>query len=173
VDVSRPRHRVLVVLVPSALPQRFLSREVLCFLLVGGLGYVVDVAAFNVLLSTRPLSAEDPSVARVLAMGVAMIVTYSGNRWWTWRGVQRHDRRREALLFVLFNLVGLAISVGMLVLTHDVLGLTSRLADNISANVIGLGLATAFRFWSYRAFVFGAPPRTEEVEPGLDEPVAA
>ena len=53
----------------------------------------------------------------------------------------------------------------MLVLSHDVLGLTSRLDDNISANVIGLGLATAFRFWSYRTFVFGASETPEDAEP--------
>ena len=93
-------------------------------------------------------------------MCVAMVVTYTGNRFWTWRGTSRHGRRRELGLFVLFNLAGLAISVSTLVLTHDFLGWTSRLADNISANVVGLGLATAFRFWAYRTFVFGAPPLT-------------
>lgn len=149
-----------------------LSRELWCFLVVGGIGYVVDVTAFNVLLSRPPLSGWDPAVARTLAMVVAMIVTYCGNRWWTWRGAQRHDRRREAALFVLFNLVGLAISVAVLDLSHDLLGLTSRLDDNISANVVGLGLATAFRFWSYRTFVFGVAPAPED-EPAEPERIAA
>ena len=45
-----------------------------------------------------------------------------------------------------------------LVLSHDVLGLTSRLADNTSANVVGLALGTVFRFVTYRRFVF-APPK--------------
>jgi putative flippase GtrA len=135
-----------------------LGQELFSFLVVGGTGYVVDVAAFNVLLSTPPFSGLDPSYARVVAMCVAMVVTYTGNRFWTWRGSQRHDRHRELGLFVLFNLVGLLISVSALVLTHDVLGLTSRPADNLSANVVGLGLATAFRFWAYRTFVFGPPP---------------
>ena len=39
------------------------------------------------------------------------------------------------------------------------LGLTSRLADNISANVVGLALGTVFRYWSYKRFVFRAVPR--------------
>lgn len=145
-----------------------LSREVVCFLVVGGLGYVVDVIAFNVLLSHAPFSGWDPTLARTVAMAVAMVVTYSGNRWWTWEGVRRHDRRREATLFVLFNLIGLVISVATLVVSHDLLGLTSRLDDNVSANVIGLGLATAFRFWSYRTFVFGSGA-SEDPEPA--EPV--
>jgi len=41
-----------------------------------------------------------------------------------------------------------------LTLSHDVLGLTSRLADNISANVIGLALGTVFRYVTYKRFVF-------------------
>lgn len=143
-----------------ALLGSLLGHEVFAFLVVGGCGYVVDVVAFNLLLSVGPLAGRDPSYARIVAMFVAMVVTYTGNRFWTWRGTQRHDRRREMGLFVLFNLVGLAISVAILVLTHDVLGWTSRLADNLSANVVGLGVATAFRFWAYRTFVFGAPPLT-------------
>lgn len=136
-----------------------------CFLVVGGLGYAVDVVAFNVLLSRAPFSGWDPTLARTVAMAVAMVVTYTGNRWWTWEGVRRHDRRREAALFVVFNLVGLVISVGVLLISHDLLGLTSRLDDNVSANVVGLGLATAFRFWSYRTFVFGADDVDEPAEP--------
>ena len=142
---------------------RLRSPEVLSFLLVGGIGYVVDVLAFNRLLSTRPFSGWDPSAARVVAVAVATVVTYAGNRMLTWRGSSRHGRRREVLLFGLFNAVGLGISVLTLVVSHDLLGLTSRLADNVSANVVGLALGTAFRFWSYRSFVFGgastaAPP---------------
>ena len=70
------------------LARRFLTREVLTFLAVGGAGYVVDVAAFNLLLSLTPFSTLDPTVARTLAVAVAMCVTYAGNRTLTWR-----DRR--------------------------------------------------------------------------------
>ena len=132
-----------------------LSHEVLTFLVVGGAGYVVDVVAFNALLSMKPFSGWDPSISRVLAMCVAMVVTYAGNRFWTWKGASRHNHRREVLLFALFNVVGLGISVVTLLISHDLMGLTSRLADNISANGVRLVLGTAFRFWSYRAFVFG------------------
>jgi putative flippase GtrA len=148
-----------------------LSREVVCFLVVGGLGYVVDVVAFNALLSRAPFSGWDPTVARTVAMAVAMVVTYSGNRWWTWQDAPRRDRRREATLFVLFNVLGLLISLVTLLVSHHLLGLTSRLDDNLSANVVGLGLATAFRFWSYRTFVFGEPSVEDAppLAPGVDD----
>ena len=148
--------------------RRALTVEVLTFLLVGGAGYVVDVLAFNVLLGLGPFRHWDPTVARTAAVGVAMVVTYLGNRMLTWRDVAGGDRRREVALFVVFNVVGLGISVLCLWLSHDVLGLTSRLDDNVSANVVGLALGTAFRFWSYRRFVFvGVPNGRETTQTGI------
>ncbi|MCW2758169.1 MAG: GtrA family protein [Nocardioidaceae bacterium] len=135
---------------------RFATPEVLSFLAVGGAGYVVDVAAFNLLRSAPGLATADPSYARVLAVGVAMVVTYLGNRMFTWRGQSGRSRHREVALFVIFNVVGLGFSVVSLVVSHDLLGLTTRLQDNISANVVGMALGTLFRFWSYRTFVFTA-----------------
>lgn len=158
------------LLVPDRL-RRLCTGEVLRFLAVGGAGYVVDVLAFNALLSTSPFSGWDPSIARVVAVAVATVVTYAGNRLLTWRGTSRHGRRREVALFAFFNVVGLGISVLTLVLSHDVLGLTSRWADNVSANVVGLALGTAFRFWSYRTFVFGGPSAADAppLGPGVDD----
>lgn len=132
------------------------SPEVATFLAVGAVGYVVDVTGFNVLRSDSFMGAADPAYARIAAVTLAMVVTYLGNRLFTWRGRGRGDRRREIALFVVFNLIGLAFSVATLVVSHDLLGLTSRLADNISANVVGLALGTLFRYWSYRTFVFRA-----------------
>jgi len=156
---------------PDVLVKRFASAEVITFLTVGGFGYVVDVGAFNALRSAPGLATADPSFARILAVALAMVVTYLGNRLVTWRGRSGGDRRREIGLFVAFNMVGLALSVATLVISHDVLGLTSRLADNVSANVIGLGLGTLFRYWSYRRFVFAAPgpvtPRVASTAPAM------
>lgn len=136
---------------------RLLTREVVTFLAVGAAGYGVDVTAFNLLLSRGPLAGHDPSLARTAAVGAAMCVTYAGNRTLTWRAHPHRNRRREVLLFVLFNIVGFGLSVATLAISHDLLGLTSRTADNISANVIGLALGTAFRFLTYKHFVFTVP----------------
>ena len=150
-------------MVPELIARR-LTPEVVSFLTVGGVGYVVDVSAFNYLRTEPVLNALDPSVAKALAVALAMVVTYIGNRAVTWRGQSSSGRRREVALFVLFNLIGLGFSVLTLAVSHDLLGLTSRLADNISANVIGLALGTVFRFWSYRRFVFGGRAYVEWVE---------
>ena len=153
----------------DALLARFTSPEVRTFLTVGAVGYVVDVTSFNALRSAPGLSSADPSYARILAVGLAMVVTYLGNRIYTWNGQSSGDRRREILLFVVFNIIGLGFSVATLVVSHDLLGLTSRLADNISANVVGLGLGTLFRYWSYKRFVFAV----ESHQPHDDHSTAA
>lgn len=136
----------------TAMAGRFLDVEVLSFLLVGGLGYAVDVGAFNVLWGTAPFDAWDPSVAKVVAVALAMVVTYLGNKLLTWRGAS--SSTRQILLFVVFNVIGLGFSILTLWISHDLLHLTSRLDDNLSANVLGLAMGTVFRYWSYRHFVF-------------------
>jgi dolichol-phosphate mannosyltransferase len=128
--------------------------EVTAFLTVGLCGFIVDVALFNVLRGLDPFRLWDPTVARTLAMAVAMFVTYAGNRTLTWRQHAPTSQTRALGTFALLNLVGLAISDGCLVFSHDVLGLTSALADNISANGVGLALGTMFRYLTYRRFVF-------------------
>ncbi len=140
--------------VRSRLLARLASPEIVSFLTVGGVGYVVDVTAFNYLRTAPILIGLDPTVAKVIAVALAMVVTYVGNRAVTWRGETGQDRRREVALFIVFNVIGLGFSVVTLAISHDLLGLTSRLADNISANVIGLALGTVFRYWSYKRFVF-------------------
>ena len=141
------------------------SREMLTFLAVGAAGYVTDVAAFN-WFREQPV-VGDPVLAKIATVGVAMAVTYLGNRLLTWRDLGSDNRRREVALFAAFNLVGLLISVLALDVSHHLLGLTSRLADNISGNVVGVGLGTAFRFWAYRRFVFVGGSGD------LDEPLGA
>ena len=131
------------------------------FLTVGGIGYVVDVTTFNLLRfagGEGPLY-DKPLTAKVLSVVVATLVTYAGNRQWTWRHRERSGYAREYALFFVLNGIAMGIAVGTLAISHYVLGFTSPLADNIAANVVGLALGTAFRFWSYRRWVFRAPDR--------------
>ena len=78
---------------------------------------------------------------------------------------------REYALFFLLNAVGLLISIGVLWISHYLLGFTSPLADNLSANGIGLMLGTLFRFWAYRRWVFPEVPGDDELTAELRQPV--
>ena len=133
-----------------------LARQVAKFGAVGFLAYVVDVTLFNALqyFGAQPLLADEPLRAKAISAAVATVVAWLGNRYWTFRRTRRREMRREFALFVVMCTIGVGISLSILWFSHYVLGLTSPLADNISANVIGLAAGAAFRFWAYRRFVF-------------------
>ncbi len=139
------------------------------FGLVGAAGLVVDVGVFNLLryAGSPGVLEHKPITAKVISVLLATVITYVGNRHWTWADRARGRVRTEAVLFFLFNGVGLAIALSCLALSHYALGLRSPLADNLSANVVGLGLGMVFRFWTYRTFVFR--PHQTLVGPVEDE----
>jgi putative flippase GtrA len=91
---------------------------------------------------------------------IAVLVTWFGNRFWTFREHRRQNFMLELLEFGAIAVVGMGISLLCLFVSHTLLGFTSLLADNISTNVIGVAIATAFRFLMYRFWVYG-PHRSD------------
>ncbi|MCL6538455.1 MAG: GtrA family protein [Acidothermus sp.] len=151
----------------SALYRRFahLVHEIAKFGIVGFLAFIVDVGLFNVLRSDGAPLHDKVITAKAISTVVAATFAYFANRHWTWRARMRSGLRREYTLFFVFNAIGLAIAEACLAISHYGLGFHSKLADNISANGIGLVLGTLFRFWSYRRWVFLAvkePERSEQ-----------
>ncbi|MFP5346615.1 MAG: GtrA family protein [Actinomycetes bacterium] len=143
------------MLAPLRRGMHVLVREVVKFGVVGALAYVVDVGLFNMLRYAGPALLEHkPLTAKAISVVAATLVAWVGNRYWTFRHRRRVAARRELVMFGVTNVVGLAIGLGCLAFSHYVLDLTSPLADNISANVVGLGLGTIFRFLAYRYWVF-------------------
>ncbi len=150
-----------------------LLREVAKFGVVGLVALVVDVGLFNLLRfagGEGPLY-DKPLTAKAISVTVATLVAYVGNRYWTFRHRARTGFAREYVLFFVLNGVGLLISVGVLWVSHYGLNLRTPLADNISANVIGLGLGTLFRFWSYRRWVFLEGPEDDPLTTELKQPI--
>jgi putative flippase GtrA len=145
-----------------------LWREVAAFGLVGALAFVVDTGAYNLLVfglpgaNGGPLTAV-PVQASAVATGLAMILSWAGNRYWTYRDRRGRPPRRELAAFLFVNLVGLAITAGTVYLSRHALGFDSALSDNVT-RVLGWAAATAFRFHAYRRFVFLAV-RSEQPEP--------
>ncbi len=139
---------------------RGIAREAAKFGTVGAFGFLVNVLVFNLCVQAAGLA---PVRSGVIATSAAICTNYLGNRYWTYRHRDKHRRRREASLFLLFSGVGMVIENGMLALSHYGLGLTSPLADNLAKNVVGLGIASLFRFWSYRTWVFRDVERDREL----------
>lgn len=137
-------------------------RELAAFGVVGALAFVVDNGGYTLLVfggtghGQGPLH-DRPVLGSVLATAAAVVFSWVGNRYWTYRHQRRENVAHELALFVVVNVVGLVITAGMVVLSRHLLGLDSVFSDN-AARIVGWVIATAFRFVSYRRYVFVAAP---------------
>ena len=132
------------------------------FGIVGLAAALLDFAIFNLLavLETQTPGLEyTPLTNKIVSMCISTVFAWVGNRYWTFRSTRRRAFLKELGEFSVVALGGILISVGVLWFSHYVLGLTSILADNISTNVVGLVLATIFRYVLYRYWVF-SPKRS-------------
>jgi putative flippase GtrA len=133
---------------------------------VVGIGaFVIDVGLFNLLVHAGSPGVLDdkPLTAKTISAVVATVFAYQVNREWTWKNRQRRGWLKEYSLYFLLNAIGLAITLIPLAVSRYAFNLESALADNISANIIGVGLGTLFRFWAYRRWVFPAIEEEPEV----------
>ena len=131
---------------------RRLGSEIAKFGTVGAAAFVIDAGLFNVLRAT--VLSDSPLTAKTLSVLVATAFAFLANRHWTYRDRARTGYGRETILFFATNAAALLISWACLATSHYLLGLDSQLADNISGNVVAVGLGTLFRFWVYRTWVF-------------------
>ncbi|WP_211841782.1 GtrA family protein [Rudaeicoccus suwonensis] len=141
-------------------PQRLrrVAPQLSRFAAIGGVGFLVDVGGFN-LLRYAGSDGHGPLYsyvlgAKLISSTLGVIVAWLGNRYWVFRHERRDELHHEFAMFTIVSLVGIGIALACLWFSHYALGLTSQLNDNISANVVGLGLATVFRFWGYKRLVF-------------------
>jgi putative flippase GtrA len=133
---------------------------------VGAIAFVITTGIANLLhggLGVGPLTSN--GIATVIATTFA----YFANRYWTFRHRDRSGLGREYILFFVLNGIGLVITELFIGFTHYVLDQRSLIAFNI-AQIIGTGVATLFRYWSYKRWVF-LPTTMPPVDPhtGLPE----
>jgi putative flippase GtrA len=147
--------------------QRFLS-EGAKFLTVGGVATVVSFVIFNGLVhgyfgGPGPMH-EEPLVAFVVANLIGMLVSYRGSRSWAFRNRSAVGVAGGRLTFFVINIVSMVIPLACLSFSRYVLGMTDPVADNVSANVVGLVVGTMARFWAIQRFIFVSPARLESRE---------
>ena len=135
-----------------------LVHEVAKFGVVGLAGFVVQLVVQNALHSGLKVGAI---TSVIIAYIVATMVTFVGNRHWAFKHRKGAGLKRETIVFVLLNCVGIVIQVGIVDLAYYELGYKSGLAYNL-ATIIGIGLATMFRLFAYRKFVFNNHPLDDE-----------
>ncbi|MBM7463743.1 GtrA family protein [Microbacterium dextranolyticum] len=127
------------------------------FLAVGGVAFVVDAVVFNLLVfgvgGGGPMH-ELPVPAKMIAIVVATVVTYVGNRYWTFgtRSIERKASRY--VIFIVLNIIAMLLQLGCLAFSRYVLGLEGPVADNVAGTFVGQAVATVFRFFTYDRWVF-------------------
>lgn len=133
---------------------RHLVHEVAKFGIVGVLGAIAQFIVQNLLHFKFGIGALTAETAGI-ALGV--VVTFVGNRYWTYADRRSHgkDAVRESALFLVMSLAGLGIQLGLQAIVTYGLGLTDGISYN-AATAVGIGIATVFRLYAYRTFVFRA-----------------
>jgi putative flippase GtrA len=130
-----------------------LKAELAKFGVVGGIGAIIDLGGSAFLYGHLHVEAM---AAKAISISVATVVTYLGSRFWTFRHRASENVGRETTMFILLNVVGLAIAEIVIAATSYGLGLKGHLAYD-AASVLGTGLGTIFRYFSYKKWVFLAP----------------
>ncbi|BCY14958.1 GtrA family protein [Actinoplanes sp. L3-i22] len=143
---------------PSALPLtdrlRRLAPEAVAFAIIGAGNTLLYMA---ILWVTLPIGAVKSSI---VATVITTTLAYLANRYWTYRNHTRTALRREYTLFFGFNLIGMVIQSGLVAVGKYGFGLSEETDELmfLGVTVVGIGIATIFRFWAYRTFVFLKPP---------------
>ena len=148
------------VAVARAQYERFrpVIHEVAKFAVIGGAGVFITNAVYDLLFIHFGLG---PVTSTTIATIVATIASYLGNRYWSFRDRQRTGVVREIAVFAVLNGIGLLIQDATVAFNYYGLGLGhDKLAGFVALNA-GIVLATLFRFWSYRRFVWITPPTGE------------
>ncbi|MFC1414661.1 GtrA family protein [Streptacidiphilus sp. N1-12] len=142
---------------PAAPPSvlRRLINELAKFGVVGIVGVVVQLVVLVPLLDVMQTVR-----ANIVATLIAIASNYVGYRYWVYRDADKKTRSREIMLFLLFSGIGLVVQNGVLYALTYGLDMKSKLAS-LAFTIIGIGVATLFRFWSYRTWVFKAVPAAD------------
>ncbi|MDY3048356.1 MAG: GtrA family protein [Rothia sp. (in: high G+C Gram-positive bacteria)] len=128
------------------------GREVLQFLTVGGLAFLINSLVTWSLMHS--IFADGHAKAKVVAGIVATIFSWIANRLWTFREKRTGNKVREAIEFGIVNAIGIGVEAACVLFSVYVLHLTSPTASFISGTIIGTILGTIVRYFLYKFWVF-------------------
>lgn len=144
---------------------RVLIHEVAKFGLVGILAFFITVGGADAL---HYKAGVGPLMSVTIATIVATVFAFGGNKLWAFRHRRGSHLRRESVMFFVFNGIGLLIQLAFVAAVRYGLGLDDRFSYNM-ANIVGVGVATIFRLYCYRRWVFvmADEPLAEQLQPEI------
>jgi putative flippase GtrA len=133
---------------------RQIIHEFAKFGIIGVIGLTITNVGYALLHS----HGVGPVTSTTLATIVATCVAYIGNRYWSFAHRERTSVPREGLIFFVLNGIGLLIQDAVVAFNSYVLHLEHHKVAEFLALNTGIAIATLFRFWSYRRFVWRVYP---------------
>lgn len=136
--------------------------EVGRFLAVGLVATIVALVLFNFLVhgfntADFALLNDQPQLAYLIANLVGMAISFRYTKGWAFRERETNHPDGGLLAFTAINLATMLIPMACLWVSRNVMGLDDPISDNVSANVVGLLLANAARFFLFRWLIFRHP----------------
>jgi len=132
---------------------RQIIHEFAKFGIIGVIGLSITNFGYALLHS----NGVGPVTSTTIATIAATTVAYIGNRYWSFRHRERTSVPREGSIFFVLNGIGLLIQDAAVAFNAYVLHLEHHKVAEFLALNTGIAIATMFRFWSYRRFVWAAP----------------
>jgi putative flippase GtrA len=135
-------------------------RQLICefakFGVVGVAELFITNAVYDLLFLHLGVGPVTSTTAATIA---AMACTYLGNRYWSFRTRERTGVARELVIFAVLNGIGVLIQDAAVAFNYYLLHLGHNKLAGFAALNFGIALATLFRFWSYRRFVWAPASR--------------
>lgn len=121
-------------------------RRLISFAVVGGTGFIVDAGVLTTLLEFR---LTDKFSARIVAIGLALLVTFTLNRRFTFGASDRHvavEGMRYGSVGIAGNLINFGVYSSVLILFPWI--------EPLVALILGSATGTIFAYTGYSKLVF-------------------
>jgi putative flippase GtrA len=164
-----------MVLLPSSLRDylrtswRVLLKELAAFGVIGAIALVMDVGIFTWLTHAEHWGALK---SKAVSTVVSTVFAYFGNRYLSFSHRARTSIGRETGFFFAINLITLIFSEAIIALFVYPLNYPHDSRTVFFVNLLTIALGTAFRFWSYKRFVFLHPDKVHQHHVDLQEELA-
>jgi putative flippase GtrA len=125
------------------------NRRLARFMVVGGVGFVVDASVLTVLVSFGNMGLYS---SRAVSFLLAVSVTWYMNRVWTFQTTDNKRHRQEYVRYILVQVVGALINLGIYVYCIETI---PKMADYpVLPLMIGAVVALMFNYLFSRKLVF-------------------
>jgi putative flippase GtrA len=137
------------------IPERY--RKLVRFTISGGTGFLVNLV---VLIALVELTGMRPVVASVGAFVCAFGVSFTLQKFWTFKDAGLTEAPQQATRYLVVALVNLALNALLMYLFTEVLHLFDALLPQygyIAAQIVTNGLIAIESYFLYKHFVFSKP----------------